>query len=257
MPMTKSALAEAAQLNGSLSLGGSERTLAERAFGALRQAIVTGRIRPGERLLIEELAVYLDMSPMPIREAIRHLHAVGLAENIPHRGARVTELSLTDLQEVYEARVMLEPLAVRRAAERFSKADAKEAAARLAALNAAPDVNSAETMALHTAFHFALYNAARSKWLNRLIQPLWETSSRYRVAAPHTRRLATRRMEHQAILQACIDHDPDRAAGILFWHLAAYANLLAKNMGSVALFKAPAASAAAVKATASRSRGRN
>src|SRR4029077_9265046 len=129
MPMIKSALAEAAQLNGGLSLGGSERTLAERAFGALRQAIVTGRICPGERLLIEELAVYLDMSPMPIREAIRHLHAVGLAENIPHRGARVTELSLTDLQEVYEARVMLEPLAVRRAAERFSKADAKEAAA--------------------------------------------------------------------------------------------------------------------------------
>jgi DNA-binding GntR family transcriptional regulator len=250
--MIKAALSKPTSLNGALSTTGSHRTLADRAFGALRQAIVDGQIRPGERLPIEDLAVYLDMSPMPIREAIRHLHAVGLAENIPHRGARVTELSLTDLQEVYEARVTLEPLAVRRAADRFSRADAKEAAACLAALNAVSDDNSANTMALHTAFHFSLYGAAGSKWLIRLIQPLWETSSRYRVAAPHTRRLATRRLEHQAILEACIDHESDRAAAILYWHLAAYANLLAKNMGSVLLFKPPATSNELGKAKARR-----
>lgn len=254
--MIKTALSKATFSNGALSLTSSDRTLAERAFGALRQAIVDGKIRPGERLRIEDLADYLDMSPMPIREAIRHLHAVGLAENIPHRGARVTELSLTDLQEVYDARVTLEPLAVRRAADRFSKADAKEAAARLAALNALPDDNSAPTLAMHTAFHFSLYEAAGSKWLIRLIQPLWETSSRYRVAAPHTRRLATRRLEHQAILEACTDHDGDRAAAILYWHLAAYANLLAKNMGGVLLFKPPAISTELGKAKARRAGSR-
>lgn len=254
--MIKTALSKATLSNGALSDIGSHRTLADRAFAALRQAIVDGQIRPGERLPIEDLAVYLDMSPMPIREAIRHLHAVGLAENIPHRGARVTELSLSDLQEVYEARVTLEPLAVRRAANRFSRADAKEATARLAALNAVPDDNSAQTMAMHTAFHFSLYNAAGSKWLIRLIQPLWETSSRYRVAAPHTRRLATRRLEHQAILDACIDHDADRAGAILYWHLAAYANLLAKNMGGGLLFKPPMIATERVKAKPRRSRSR-
>src|SRR5471032_2414444 len=91
------------------------RTLAEKAFQTLHTAIITGRLRPGARLPIEELAELLEMSPMPIREAVRRLHAAGLVENIPHRGARVTELSITDLAEVYEARLALEPLAVSRA----------------------------------------------------------------------------------------------------------------------------------------------
>jgi DNA-binding GntR family transcriptional regulator len=70
------------------------RTLAEKAYESLHAAIITGRLRPGARLPIEELAEHLDMSPMPIREAVRRLDAVGLVENIPHRGARVTELSV-------------------------------------------------------------------------------------------------------------------------------------------------------------------
>src|SRR5205085_5497231 len=101
---------------------GGHRTLAERAFETLHEAVVTGVLAPGERLPIEELAEILEMSPMPIREALRLLDSVGLVENIPHRGARVTELSINDLREVYEARLALEPLAVRHAAERFTEA---------------------------------------------------------------------------------------------------------------------------------------
>ena len=107
---------------------GGHRTLAERAFATLHEAIVTGVLPPGERLPIEELAEILEMSPMPIREALRLLDSVGLVENIPHRGARVTELSIDDLREVYEARLALEPLAVRHAAEKFADADAAQAA---------------------------------------------------------------------------------------------------------------------------------
>src|ERR1700730_15071331 len=103
------------------------RTLAEKAFETLHWAIITGHLRPGARLPIEELADVLDMSPMPIREAVRRLDAAGLVENIPHRGARVTELSITDLAEVYEVRLALEVLAIRRAAARFSAAHAAEA----------------------------------------------------------------------------------------------------------------------------------
>src|SRR5947209_20422967 len=95
------------------------RTLAEKAYDTLHMAIVMGRLRPGARLPIEELAEYLQMSPMPIREAVRRLDAVGLVENVPHRGARVRELSVTDLAEVYEARLALEIPAIRRAAQRF------------------------------------------------------------------------------------------------------------------------------------------
>src|SRR6266513_158236 len=111
------------------------RTLAEKAFETLHWAIITGRLRPGARLPIEELAEVLEMSPMPIREAVRRLDAAGLVENIPHRGARVTQLSITDLDEVYEARLALEVLAIRSAAEGFTPGGEANARQRLDELN--------------------------------------------------------------------------------------------------------------------------
>src|ERR1019366_585418 len=81
----------------------AHRTLADRAFAALHDSIVAGHLAPGERLPIEELGVALGMSAMPIREALRRLDAAGLVENIPHRGGRVTQLSIPDLAQLYGA----------------------------------------------------------------------------------------------------------------------------------------------------------
>ncbi len=217
--------------------GPSHRTLAEKAFDSLHQAIITGRLRPGTRLPIEELAEVLQMSPMPIREAVRRLDAAGLVENIPHRGARVTQLSVTDLAEVYEARLALEVLAIRRAAERFTATEAATAAARLADLHAMSDDTSAATSAAHMAFHFALYAAADSAWLLRLVRPVWETAERYCLEVPECRQLAARESEHQAILAACVTHDPDAAAVALRDHLARTANNISVAMGGERLFE--------------------
>src|SRR5579862_7737618 len=217
-------------------LAEAHRTLADRAFSALHDAIVAGHLAPGERLPIEELGVALGMSAMPIREALRRLDAVGLVENIPHRGARVTQLSIEDLADVYEARLALEALAVRRAARGFTPEHAEGARARLATLNALADENSPETWAAHTAFHFSLYEAAGSAWLMRTIRPLWETSQRYRLAVSEARELANRRAEHATILQACVDHDPDLAAVSLHNHLTRTANVVARAMGGEPLF---------------------
>jgi DNA-binding GntR family transcriptional regulator len=213
------------------------RTLAEKAFDALHKAIITGQLRPGTRLPIEELAEVLEMSPMPIREAVRRLDAAGLVENVPHRGARVTELSITDLAEVYEARLALEVLAIRGAAERFDQGREAIARQRLEELNGMPDDNSAATSAAHTAFHFALYAAAGSAWLMRLIRPVWETAERYCLEVPQVRQLDARRPEHEAILDACCSHDPDRAAIALHDHLATTANSISVAMGGEALFE--------------------
>jgi DNA-binding GntR family transcriptional regulator len=214
------------------------RTLAEKAFVALHDAIVRGELRPGERLPIEELADVLDMSPMPIREALRRLDAVGLVENVPHRGARVTELSLEDLRDVYEARLALEPLAVQHAAERFDRDDAERGQEALATLNKLGDRSTAATWAAHTAFHFSLYEPAGSAWLVRLIRPLWESSERYRLAAPTRRKLSMRRDEHERILRACMDHQPAVARAELHNHLARTANMVARSMGGRDLFDA-------------------
>ena len=215
------------------------RTLSERAFATLHEAIVTGVLAPGERLPIEDLAESLKMSPMPIREALRLLDSVGLVENIPHRGARVTELSIDDLREIYEARLALESLAVRTAAEHFTEEDVQHAEGQLAEhVRASKRRALAPILATHTAFHFALYDAARSRWMLRLIHPLWESSERYRFAVLPVRSSLDRSLlEHERILQACIDHDPDRAGLELHNHLARTANMIAARMGSEELFQ--------------------
>jgi DNA-binding GntR family transcriptional regulator len=212
------------------------RTLAEKAYETLHEAIITGQLRPGARLPIEDLAELLGMSPMPIREAVRRLDAAGLVENIPHRGARVTELSITDLAEVYEARLALELPTIRRAAERFSRRHAAHAARRLKVLERTVDDRAGNTWFAHTDFHFALYEAAGSAWLLRLIRPVWETSERYCLESQSCYQLAARAAEHHEILAACEARDPDRAAAALYVHLATTANMLAEEMGAEPLY---------------------
>jgi DNA-binding GntR family transcriptional regulator len=221
-------------LDGNVSTG--HRTLAEKAFVSMHDAIVRGDLQPGERLPIEELAEVFEMSPMPIREALRRLDAAGLVENVPHRGARVTELSPGDLRDVYEDRLALEPLALQLAAERFGPDDAERGRERLDALEAFGDRSGPEVWTAHTAFHFALYEAAGSPWLLRLIRPLWESSERYRLAAPSLRRLSMRRDEHERILAACIERRPAVARAELHNHLTRTANTVAGQMGGGELF---------------------
>jgi DNA-binding GntR family transcriptional regulator len=156
---------------------------------------------------------------------------------VPHRGARVTELSLEDLRDVYEARLALEPLAVQHAAEHFDADDADRGRELLDALNKLGDRGGSETWAAHTAFHFCLYEAAGSDWLLRLIRPLWESSERYRLAAPTKRTLSMRRDEHERILQACVDHEPAVARAELHNHLTRTASLVARSMGGGDLFE--------------------
>jgi DNA-binding GntR family transcriptional regulator len=215
------------------------RTLAERAYAALHEAIVTGVLTPGERLTIEELAAVFGLSPMPIREALRQLDASGLVNNVPHRGASVTGLSIDDLREVYEARLVLEELAIRRAAEDFTPANGRFARQRLEEhVRAYRDGDLRRVWSTHTAFHFALYEAAGSRWLERLIEPLWQSSERYRFAMlPVRLNLDQRRLEHERILAACVNHHVPAAVAELHDHLARTANLIANEMGGGDLFR--------------------
>ena len=209
------------------------RTLAEQATADLQEQILSGELAPGAPLRLERLAQQLDMSPMPVREAIRQLERLGLAEHVPHRGARVSELSVDDLRDTYEARLLLEGHAVRYAAARFTARDAEHCGALLGehvrAFRAGDGRRSRE---LHAEFHFALYALSGSSWLPRLIRPLWQNSERYRIAALYERAsLERRRREHQRILDACSARDADGAETALRGHLVLTANVVARRMG--------------------------
>jgi DNA-binding GntR family transcriptional regulator len=216
-----------------------DRTLAERAFSAIHGSIMNGQFGPGYRLRIEELAATLQISPTPIREALHRLQAIGLAQHRPHRGAHVTDLNPEDLRDLYEARLALEPMAIGRAALAFTPNFAKTASRFLDQLALAEKANDvSEVWKAHTGFHFTFYEAANSAWLIRLITPLWESSQCYRLKwGPLKDDPRRRTREHRSILQACIDHDVDRATSVMHNHLARNANKFATAMGSLPLFE--------------------
>lgn len=213
-------------------------TRVEAAIETLREEIVTGKLAPGEPLRLEALSERLGMSMMPVREALRGLEALGLVEQAPRRGARVSPFSVKDLFDTYEARLSLEVIAVSHAAERFSEED--ESIARgylnehMAAIARGETVVSREA---HTSFHFSIYAAADSSWLVRLIKPLWANSERYRIMSlPSRGTLEQRQQEHERILTACVNHSPRTAARELHQHLARTANLVANQFGEADLF---------------------
>lgn len=213
-------------------------TLSARAFAALREAILAGELAPGTRLEVKALAAQLAMSAMPVREAVRQLDALGLVEHRPHRVARVTELSVDDLREVYAARLILEATAVVAAAKGFDEQHAEQAARSLSrTATAERTANHGESWLADADFHFTLYAAAGSPWLLRVIRPLWESSERYRrLSLSPSRDFRERHAEHMGILEACVARDEVLAAERIGAHLARSANLLSRALGGPALF---------------------
>jgi DNA-binding GntR family transcriptional regulator len=196
--------------------------MAEAALERLREAIIMGELMPGTPLRLEDLARSLGMSISPIREAVRQLEALGLAEHVPHHGAKVMGLDVEELRELFSIRLALEGMAVRRAAELLEPANgaaASEALAEYGDARRRGDVRAA--VRAHGAFHFTLYEAARSGWLVRLIRPAWDSCERYRPALLSARGELQNRHERldAELLEACAAHDAERAVELLRTHL--------------------------------------
>lgn len=217
--------------------------MAEDALAQLRALIVLGEITPGTPLRLEELAQRLEMSISPIREAIRQLETLGLAEHVAYKGARVTRPTLEELDDVFEARLGLEALSVRRAAARFSAND--EQAARRALDDLDDAYERGDVLAIvqgNSAFHRVLAVASGSRWLDRLLAPLLETHERYAARLLHGDPAAhprgVERRGHEQILAACCARDVAAAEEALRQHLGVFARL---STDSLALTAAPPA----------------
>lgn len=215
----------------------ARKTLADRAFAQLRGAILSGKLAPGAPLHLESLARDLSMSPMPIREAIRRLGAMGLVQQKPHRSAYVSQLSRDDLRDVFQMRFALESLAVELAVEQWTHSAAERVVACLSRAAAERKEDFDAVWTADQEFHLAVYGAAGSSWLIRLITPLWETSERYhRLAGLPMRNFSERHADHLAILDACILRDGYLAATRLSEHLVRGANRLAEAIDGASLF---------------------
>jgi DNA-binding GntR family transcriptional regulator len=207
-------------------------TLAEIAALEILDRIMRGDFPPGSPLRLAELASELQMSHMPVREGLQRLGALGIVEIVPHKGARVRELSLDDFDDTQSTRLSLESIAIEKAATRFSEQDV--AAARSAldeTVERAREGDALEARQAHAAFHFALYRASGSRWLVRAIEPVWENSERYRFSGPTSaERVLQSHVEHQAILDGCVARDPAAAVAALRAHLTSAATRIRTNV---------------------------
>ena len=216
------------------------RTMAEYALEELREAIILGELPAGTPLRLDELARSLGMSISPIREAVRQLEALGLAKHVPHQGAKVIDFDPDDLRDLFEVRLALETIAVRRAAERFNSELAELAERHLARLDEARSTgNVREAMRAHTDFHFTLYDAAGSGWLTSLIRPAWDRSERFRPAllSPGGDLQERHRELDERLLTSCVEQDAEAAAAALYEHLELASLFFARELGGRGIFE--------------------
>jgi DNA-binding GntR family transcriptional regulator len=205
-------------------------TAQDRAAAALREAILTGELRPGERVSQERWAERVGVSQIPVREALRALAGEGLVEYRPRRGYAVTQLDLAGLEEVYALRRTLETEALRRGVPRASDEEvAGLAAAAEACAAAAPDAR----LAANRRFHDLLHGLAGSRPLSRLIDLLWDSTEAYRAlyyALPGEAGEADR--AHRDLVAAVAARDADRAVRVQDAHRERALALLREALAS-------------------------
>lgn len=195
----------------------------EWAVGRLQQAILSGELSPGERLSSSELAGRWSVSATPLREALQRLAADGLVEYVSQRGARVSEVSLQDVREVYELRLMLEPMALERSLRRADDAWRREVEDAYARLRAELEGGTEDMMAferVNRAFHRALLSRCDSAWLLRIVHMLADNSVRFRALSWWPRGGGEEVLrEHEEIYEACVAGQIERAVELASEHL--------------------------------------
>lgn len=195
--------------------------LREVVFNSLREAILTGQIQPGERLMEIQLAEKLGVSRTPVREAIRKLEIEGLAVMVPRKGAEVAKITEKQLRDVLEVRKSLEELAVQLACKRISKETVEELEqAHKEVQTKAYKKDLTAMVAADVHFHEIIYRAADNERLLQILNNLRQQMFRYRLEyLKDTDNHEVIVKEHAAILEAVQSLDVVKATKAIGQHI--------------------------------------
>ena len=208
------------------------QTLREKILETIRDAILKGSLRPGERVSEPELAERFGISRTPICEAFRQLELEGYLEVIPRKGAVVASLSERDVVEFYGIKSILEGHAARIAAERMTERDLE----RLETINAklqqiASDGDIKSFFRVHNEFHELFIKASGNEKLAELINQLVLKFNRLRLASlAQPGRMDISVQEHRKIIEAFRKHDGDRAENLVRHTATIGAEVLIHNL---------------------------
>ena len=195
-------------------------TAQEAVLAELRRLITAGLLRPGQQIVQDALAVQFGVSRVPLREALKILEGEGQVTYVAHRGYFVTELSLSDLIEVYRIREILEAEAISIAVPQMTAEDIHRLEEAERDVRAAADI--ADVVAMTSAnrrFHFAILDACALPRLIWLIRLMWDATEVYRSVYyndAHNREMVD--SEHRALVAAVRAGDATAALVVLTEH---------------------------------------
>ncbi len=197
-----------------------QKSLRDRVYIKLKQAITDGVFPSGSRLVESELAERLKVSRTPVREALQRLAREGLVTVLPRKGVVVESLSLPGLEEVFLLREVLEGLAGSLAAQRITDEELRELGRIVDESHKAAEENDTENaIRLNSEFHSMIIAAARSPRLAELLNVVMGQISSYRrISMSGPGRPKTAADEHAKILQALKDNNPEDAESLLRLH---------------------------------------
>lgn len=194
--------------------------ISDQVYDHLREEILTGRFAPGQRLNLEELVERLNISKMPVKEAIGRLAMEGLLDVQAQRGTFVSRVEPRDLADTFEVRRALEMLAGELAVAHVTKADLEKLRSLIAAME--KSIAVAQHLELNFEFHGLLVELAGNRKLSetyhRLRVPIQVAAIHYR-SENWTARLAQEQKEHRAIVRALEQKDAEAVSRAIREHL--------------------------------------
>ncbi|WP_027364290.1 GntR family transcriptional regulator [Desulfotruncus alcoholivorax] len=211
------------------------KPLREIVFETLREAIIQGRLEPGERLMEIQLAEEMGVSRTPVREAIRKLELEGFVVMVPRKGAYVAGISVKDIVDVFEVRAALEALAAGLAAERATAEELEEMERAVLQIYEVSNGNNLNTLVERdTNFHELIYKASRNQRLVQTLVHLKEQIQRFRttsLALPGRGKHAVE--EHKNIVEAISSRNVELAGNLAREHIETAEQLFLTAMGEV------------------------
>lgn len=200
--------------------GGTTQSTTQRAYTALREAIITGAIPPGEKLKVEDLKTTLSTGASPVREALSLLTSDQLVERRDQRGFRAASMNRLQFEEILNLRCQLEEWALRASIEASDRTWEEQLVLSHHHMSKATGQPTDVFEPLHKNFHRALLAGCKSPILLRFCDQLYDLNIRYRYMAVRSKTYKTRDVagEHQAILNAAVQGDVDTATSRLVEH---------------------------------------
>ena len=199
-------------------------TLPMQVLNKLMDWIMDGKLKMGEKLNTEELARQLGVSRMPIREALKSLEKMGLAESIPYVGVKLVSLEQEDVLQIYLMRQLLEPLAAGEACKKITEEqihELEEIHKEYIPIVEADEIDAKKLYLQNRKFHFAIYSISEMDRVCAMIESLWDTLSFFKLiygrdVIKNTNGAKNMIAEHQGYIDALKDRDAERLKRSLY-----------------------------------------